>query len=83
MVMHRNDSVFESTSYYHRRFPGNCQLNFERCQKNITFLDEWLCGTKLGFQEQWALNLRQAPNGYLSMGYHDTKRHLSSCVLTV
>jgi hypothetical protein len=39
--------------------------------------------TNLGFQEQWALNLRQAPNDYLSMGYHDTKRHLSSCVLTV
>jgi hypothetical protein len=30
--MHRKDSVFESTSYYHRRFPGNRQLQFERCQ---------------------------------------------------
>ena len=30
--MYRKDSVFESTSYYHRRFPGNRQLHFERCQ---------------------------------------------------
>ena len=29
--MNRKDSIFESTSYYHQRFPGNCQLEFERC----------------------------------------------------
>src|SRR5712691_730062 len=33
MSMHRHDSVFASTSYYHQRFPVNCQLVFERCQK--------------------------------------------------
>src|SRR6266705_6588281 len=31
--MNRKDSIFESTSYYHQRFPGNCQLECERCQK--------------------------------------------------
>ena len=31
--MNRNDSVFKSTSYYHQRFPVNCQLVFERCQE--------------------------------------------------
>ena len=30
--MNRHDSIFESTSYYHQRFPGNCQLEFERCR---------------------------------------------------
>src|SRR5262249_36802525 len=30
MSMHRHDSICESTSYYHRRFPGNCQLGFEK-----------------------------------------------------
>src|SRR5262249_29483489 len=35
MSMNRNDSVFESTSYYHQRFPGNCQLEFERCQASL------------------------------------------------
>jgi len=30
--MNRNNAVFDSTSYYHRRFPVNCQLVFERCQ---------------------------------------------------
>ena len=28
LSMNRNDSIFESTSYYHRRFPGNCQRVF-------------------------------------------------------
>ena len=32
MSMNRHDSVFKSTSYYHQRFPVNCQLVFERCQ---------------------------------------------------
>jgi ribosome-binding protein aMBF1 (putative translation factor) len=31
MSMNRNDSVFKSTSYYHQRFPVNCQLESERC----------------------------------------------------
>jgi hypothetical protein len=25
--------VRESPSYHHQRFPGNCQLEFERCRK--------------------------------------------------
>ena len=29
--MYRKDAVLESTSYYHRRFLGNCQLGFEMC----------------------------------------------------
>ena len=29
--MNRKDSIFEPTSYYHWRFPGTCQLEFERC----------------------------------------------------
>src|SRR5712691_9960410 len=36
MSMNRKDSIFESTSYYHRRFPGNCQLEFERCQNSYS-----------------------------------------------
>src|SRR6266478_5496985 len=32
--MNRKDSIFESTSYYHQRFPGNCQLECERCPKS-------------------------------------------------
>jgi hypothetical protein len=24
--------VIESLSYHHQRFPGNCQLEFERCR---------------------------------------------------
>src|SRR6266446_4808216 len=31
--MNRKDSIFESTSYYHQRFPGNCQLECESCAK--------------------------------------------------
>jgi len=31
MSMNRNDSISESTSYYHQRLPENCQLEFERC----------------------------------------------------
>src|SRR5947209_6754698 len=32
MSVNRKDSIFESTSYYHWRFPGTCQLEFERCR---------------------------------------------------
>ena len=35
--MNRKDSIFESTSYYHQRFPGNCQLECERCRIFIPF----------------------------------------------
>ncbi len=37
--MNRNDSVFESTSYYHQRFPVNCQLVFERCPILHEYID--------------------------------------------
>src|SRR5262249_12479421 len=38
MSMHRHDSICESTSYYHRRFPGNCQLGFEKYRNFSCFL---------------------------------------------
>src|SRR5439155_8655521 len=39
MSMNRKDAIFASTSYYHRRFPGNCQLEFERCQTRLLSRD--------------------------------------------
>ena len=30
--------VIESPSYHHQRFPGNCQLEFERCPKFLSIL---------------------------------------------
>jgi hypothetical protein len=40
MVMNRKDSTLGSPSYHHQRFPGDCQLEFERCRKFLTFFLE-------------------------------------------
>src|SRR5712691_9790678 len=58
MSMNRKDSIFESTSYYHRRFPGNCQLEFERCRFSGIITSAW--GPYEVYQERVQPGLCQA-----------------------
>jgi len=43
MLLNPQDARYTFSSYHHQRFPRNCQMEFERCQKNLDiFLEGFL-----------------------------------------